>query len=131
MNLTTARKILSEIKYRDMTFSLKRLGPISDPGGIVELELTILRSDSVTEKPSFVKASTKITNRAFKIMLEEVFVKLVFNAILDFEVHEAGEFFKYNNKALFNPHKAVNQDFYRAEMGSRWKDNEITLVRTK
>jgi len=40
---------------------------------------------------------------------EERFVRFIFEQVLEFEHHEAGEFFKYKNERPFDPHNRMGK----------------------
>lgn len=106
MTLKDAQKWLSEIKYKDYGFALDYSSNYSPYVANNSVVLYCFRDDvdSITGEKS-----TRTTEYSMEIenMDASAFVHKVFGFILGLAQHEACEFFKFMDIAIFNPHANV------------------------
>jgi hypothetical protein len=107
MNADEIKAIVSNIEYKDWTFRILQATGAQD--GPLFLQVKFVTVNVVTGLP--------YTALGRKWLLSEHMVKselvgTALKAVLAAEEHEARELFKYNAKAIFNPH--IDVDALRA-----------------
>ena len=107
MKIEDAENLLKRITYKEgFDICIDFIGP-------GEGALVISHKDVI---------STRTCNLFLAAMTYSDFVHKVYIELLDWERHECGEFFKYDNVAIFNPHTDV--DLLKAAL---WRDQHSEI----
>lgn len=97
MNFEDLQTVLNDIKYKDWNIEIKPF-----PYNCVKVTIGFIGVCNFTKKPIEVKTIAMM--HLDQIHGRDV-VEIIKHRIINMEVHEALECFRYKGEAIFNPHK--------------------------
>ena len=104
MNIVEAKKIVKNINYKNARIMIN---DFEEPGHH-SFHLVIHRNLPCvfTGKDSLFVIREQFSNQIFESLSESDLVRWTYELCLKMEAHETGEWFKYKNIQVFDPHKA-------------------------
>ena len=87
------------VSFHNMTFKYR-----TDFPGYAVLEMAYKTIDSYTLKPTRIVHSVRVAGYLFNEWSEEEVIRWIFHGVREVMVHEAGEFFRVDDRIKYNPH---------------------------